>query len=137
MRRLRRDLPDQRVPRVDVLDRELIALQLVFALHRVSAGARHRDADEDGVAGCAARVRADGRLVGGEDSSGESSRQRQGGAEAESLAKEASPGMMRERVRMIHCCLLVCRRVLHNISCYDYIVVRYYSNLAARQGSVA
>ena len=43
---LGRDLLDQLVAAVDVLDRELPALELVLALHGVGAGARHRDADE-------------------------------------------------------------------------------------------
>ena len=48
--RLRRDLLDQFVALVDVLDRELIALELVFTLHGIGAGARHRHADEYRVA---------------------------------------------------------------------------------------
>ena len=43
---LGRYLLDQLMAAVDVLDRELIALEFVFALHRVGAGARHADADE-------------------------------------------------------------------------------------------
>jgi len=49
-----------------VLDRELVALELVLALHRISAGAGNRDADEDAVTLRAGRPRADRRLVGGE-----------------------------------------------------------------------
>ena len=43
-----RDLLDQIVAAVDVLDGELHALEFVLALHRVGAGARHRGADGDG-----------------------------------------------------------------------------------------
>ena len=38
------NLLHQLVAGVDVLDRELPALELVLALHRIGAGARHRDA---------------------------------------------------------------------------------------------
>ena len=48
---------------IDVLDRELPALELVLALHRIGAGARHGDADEDRIALRAGRPGADRRLV--------------------------------------------------------------------------
>ena len=48
---------------VDVLDGELHALELVFTLRRVGAGARHGRADGDGRAGRARRPCSDRRLV--------------------------------------------------------------------------
>ncbi len=49
---LGRDLLDQRMAAVDVLDGELHALELVFALHRIGAGARHGRADGDASMPC-------------------------------------------------------------------------------------
>ena len=63
---LGRDLLDQLMAAVDVLDRELVALELVFALHRIGAGARHGNADEHRGAGRTGRIGADRRLVFGE-----------------------------------------------------------------------
>ena len=48
---LGRDFLQQRIALVDVLDRELLALELVFALHGISAGTRHGSADVDRAAG--------------------------------------------------------------------------------------
>ncbi len=60
---LRRDLLKQRVAVVDVFDRKLIALELVFALHRVRSGARHGGADVDGRARRTVRPSAERRLI--------------------------------------------------------------------------
>ena len=48
---LGRDLLDQLMAAVDVLDREFVALEFVFALHRIGAGARHGNTDENRGAG--------------------------------------------------------------------------------------
>ena len=67
---LGRDLLEQRIAVVDVLDRELPALELVFALHRIGAGARHGGGDIDRVAFRAGRPGADRRLVADADREG-------------------------------------------------------------------
>ncbi|MGY3287689.1 hypothetical protein ACVWWP_000756 [Bradyrhizobium sp. LM3.6] len=60
---LGRYLLDQIMAAVDVLDRELVTLELVLALHGVGAGARHRDADEGGGTRDPRGVGTDRRLV--------------------------------------------------------------------------
>jgi len=50
---------------VDVLDRELVALEFVLALDRIGPGARHGDADEYRVARRARRPGADRRTIRG------------------------------------------------------------------------
>ena len=59
---VRRDLADQFVAGVDVLDRQFVALQFVLARHRVGAGARQADPDEHGGAGDAGGPAAERRL---------------------------------------------------------------------------
>src|SRR5215475_2505213 len=51
---------------VDVLDRELVALELVLALQCIGSGARHGDADEHRRAGRAGRIGADRGTILGE-----------------------------------------------------------------------
>src|SRR5262249_23558046 len=60
-----RNFFQQRVAVVDVLDRKLPTLELVFALHGVGAGARHSRPDINGVALRAFRPGADRRVVAG------------------------------------------------------------------------
>src|SRR5262249_2004971 len=78
---LGRDLLEQRIAVVDVLDSELPTLELVLALHRVGAGARHGGADTDGVAFRTGRPGPDWRLVADADrEGGHGQRGRQHGA---------------------------------------------------------
>ena len=60
---LRRDLPDEVIALVEVLDCELHPLELVLALDGVSARARHRGADRDRVALRPGRPGAERRLI--------------------------------------------------------------------------
>ena len=64
---LGRDLLDQRMAGVDMLDGQLHALEFVFALHRIGAGARHGGADADRWAGRAGRPGAERRMFGHAD----------------------------------------------------------------------
>ena len=72
---LGRNLLEQFVAFIDVLDGKLVALEFVLALHRVSAGARHRGADEHRIARRAGRIGADRRMVFGERRHGKATRQ--------------------------------------------------------------
>ena len=67
---LGRDLLKEWIAVVDVLDRELPALELVFALHRIAARARHRGADIHVLAFRAGRPSSDRRLVADADREG-------------------------------------------------------------------
>ena len=46
-----------------LLDGELPALELIFALHRIGAGARHRRSDVDRIAGRARRKGSHRRVI--------------------------------------------------------------------------
>ena len=48
---------------IDVLDSQLPALELILALHRIGAGARHGDTDEHRIAGRACRIGSDRREI--------------------------------------------------------------------------
>ena len=101
---LRRDRLDQRMAVVDVLDRELVALELVLALHRIGAGARHRDADEDAVALRAGRPGADRRLVRRERPRGEPCGQREPAGDAQARFQEcATVDTVTAVILVFHC----------------------------------
>ncbi len=74
--------------RIDVLDGQLVALELILALHRVGSGARHADTDEHRIARHAGRPRAERLLVGGQGFRCEPRRQRQATGDAEAGADE-------------------------------------------------
>src|SRR5262245_13947558 len=59
-----RNLLDQVVSTVDVLDGELVAFEFVLALHGVGACARHRDADEERGSRRSGRVGSDWSMLG-------------------------------------------------------------------------
>src|SRR5262249_2336306 len=81
---LGRDLFEQRIAVVDVLDRELPALELIFTLHGVGAGARHGGTDTDRVAFRARRPGSERRFVADADrEGGQGQRRRQHGAAGE------------------------------------------------------
>ena len=71
LRHLGRDCLDQRMAFVDVLDGKLHALEFVFALRRIGAGARHSGADGHRRPFRAGRPGPDRRLVGSKNRHGE------------------------------------------------------------------
>src|SRR4026209_1461043 len=106
---------------VDVLDRELPALQLVLPLLRVGPGARHRDADGGRAALDAGRVGADRRVILGGRPSGQSGQGQAPGQEqavADELPARVTPG---RRCLIAHGVLLDRKYVAGR-----YIVGRYY-----------
>jgi hypothetical protein len=101
---LGRDLLDQLMALVDVLDRKLHALELVLALHGIGAGARHRGADGHGGAGAAVRVGPDRWLISGkrvahegEPAGAAGGERAEPGAGCDRLPQQPAPRECRER----------------------------------------